>query len=84
MYIHIFSGYLNGSCTIRDVYNFELSTCVVISAPPRFLVVFLEVPIAIHNYADQKPDAAREDVKNKEPVSLGLSNKAFNVREALQ
>ena len=47
-------------------------------------MVFLEVPIAIHNYTDQKPDAAREDVKNKEPVSLGLSNKAFNVREAPQ
>ena len=42
-------------------------------------MVFLEVPIAIHNYTDQKPDAAREDVKNKEPVSLGLSNKALNV-----
>ena len=50
------AGYLNGSCTIRNVYNFELSTCVVISAPPRFLVFLLETPKAINNHTDQKPD----------------------------
>ena len=51
---------------------------MVISAPPRFLVVLVEAPKAIHNHTGQKPDAAREDVKNREPLSLGLSNKAFS------